>query len=190
MKLFRSDYALVTDEVYGKFFDLLPEHGCPWGWTRLIDIENPEKPEVVAQYKVHPYNDRGYCKSVDPLQDKLRSFGSHNPTLTRHLALITWHSAGLQAVSLADPTKPARVAEFLPKPLRFVDAEDPALGLGNDEQVTMWSYPIISDGLIYVTDIRNGLYVLRYRGPFAGEVSDIDFLEGNSNLGAAPSGGR
>jgi len=46
----------------------------------------------------------------------------------------------------------------------------------------MWSYPIIRDGLIYVIDIRNGLYILRYTGPHAGEVADIRFLEGNSNL--------
>ena len=49
----------------------------------------------------------------------------------------------------------------------------------------MWSYPIIRDGLIYVIDIRNGLYILRYTGPHAGQVADIRFFEGNSNLGDA-----
>ncbi len=49
----------------------------------------------------------------------------------------------------------------------------------------MWSFPIIRNGLIYVVDIRNGLYVLRYNGPHADEVADISFLEGNSNLGDA-----
>jgi hypothetical protein len=39
--------------------------------------------------------------------------------------------------------------------------------------------------LIYVADIRNGLYVLRYDGKHAREVSRIRFLEGNSNLGDA-----
>ena len=46
----------------------------------------------------------------------------------------------------------------------------------------MWSYPIVKNGLIYVIDIRNGLYVLRYTGS---EVSGLRFLEGNSNLGDA-----
>lgn len=46
----------------------------------------------------------------------------------------------------------------------------------------MWSYPVIQDGLIYVVDVRNGLYVLRYHGPWAGQVGDESFLEGNSNL--------
>ncbi len=49
----------------------------------------------------------------------------------------------------------------------------------------IWSYPIIKDGLIYVVDIRNGLYILRYTGPHARGVNDIRFLEGNSNLGDA-----
>lgn len=37
----------------------------------------------------------------------------------------------------------------------------------------MGSYPIIKDGLIYVVDLRNGLYARRYRGPFEGEVNRI-----------------
>ncbi len=48
-----------------------------------------------------------------------------------------------------------------------------------------WSYPIIRNGLIYVIDIRNGLYILRYTGPHADEVAGIGYLEGNSNLGDA-----
>ena len=47
------------------------------------------------------------------------------------------------------------------------------------------AFRIIRNGLIYVIDIRNGLFILRYTGPHAGEVSNIHFLEGNSNLGAA-----
>ena len=49
----------------------------------------------------------------------------------------------------------------------------------------MWSYPIVQDGLIYLVDVRNGLYILRYRGPCQEEIGGVDFLEGNSNLGDA-----
>ena len=52
--------------------------------------------------------------------------------------------------------------------------EDPRLSsdpdTGRNEKVVMWSYPIIKDGLIYVIDLRNGLYVLKYKGPFEEEV--------------------
>jgi hypothetical protein len=52
-------------------------------------------------------------------------------------------------------------------------------------EVAMWSYPIITDGLIYVIDLRNGLYVLKYTGRFEKEINKITFLEGNSNQGYA-----
>ncbi len=67
--------------------------------------------------------------------------------------------------------------------------EDPRLSsdpdTGRNEKVVMWSYPIIKDGLIYVIDLRNGLYVLKYKGKFEREVKNIRFLEGNSNQGDA-----
>jgi hypothetical protein len=49
----------------------------------------------------------------------------------------------------------------------------------------MWSYPVIQDGLIYVVDLRNGLYILKYNGPYEHEVNEIGFLESNSNQGDA-----
>jgi hypothetical protein len=73
---------------------------------------------------------------------------------------------------------------YSPVPLATVATDDPALNRGPNK-VTTWSYPIIRDGLIYIIDMCNGLYILRYTGPHAGEVADIRFLEGNSNLGDA-----
>ncbi len=67
--------------------------------------------------------------------------------------------------------------------------EDPRLSsdpdTGRNEKVVMWSYAVVQDGLIYVVDLRNGLYVLRYDGPYAGEVDRVGFLDGNSNQGDA-----
>ncbi|HEV2061844.1 MAG TPA: hypothetical protein VGR12_03245, partial [Solirubrobacteraceae bacterium] len=60
----------------------------------------------------------------------------------------------------------------------------PALSSGRDK-VVMWSFPVIKDGLVYVVDLRNGLYVLRYRGPHEREVARAQFLDGNSNSGDA-----
>jgi hypothetical protein len=73
---------------------------------------------------------------------------------------------------------------FSPTPEPSVAIEDPALSRGPNK-VVIWSYPIIKDGLVYVVDIRNGLYVLGYTGRFGSEVQGITFLEGNSNLGDA-----
>ena len=62
--------------------------------------------------------------------------------------------------------------------------EDPALTAGQDK-VAVWSFPIVQDGLIYVVDLRNGLYILKYKGPFHRALDKASFLEGNSNLGAS-----
>ena len=174
-------YAMITDEVYGKLGALLPAHGCPWGWIRFISIADPAAPKLTSEYKL-PVNDPSTCSSVSPIRDNFASFSSHNPTLTRHLAFVTWHSEGLQVVDLSDPAHPAGAANYLPEPLPAVQTEDPALSSGEDK-VVMWSFPIIKDGLVYAVDIRNGLYIFRYHGPHEAEVADTKFLDGNTNSG-------
>jgi hypothetical protein len=184
VKVFGRPLVLMTDEVYGTL--LGREHGCPWGWVRLIDTTDEANPQVVGEYKL-VQNTQAYCQSLegqDPNNTRWTSYSSHNPTVLRNLALVTWHSGGFQAFSVSDPTRPLQTGFFLPDPLEKVATEDPALSLGLNK-VVMWSYPIIKDGLIYVVDIRNGLYVLRYTGPGAEEVAAVTFLEGNSNLGDA-----
>jgi hypothetical protein len=104
--------------------------------------------------------------------------------LTEHLAFVTWHAGGVQAIDISDPRKPTQAAEFLPTPEAYVLQEDPVLSAGQDK-VVMWSYPQIQDGLIYVVDVRNGLYILQYKGAYEDEVAKIGFLEGNSNQGDA-----
>lgn len=113
-----------------------------------------------------------------------QTHSSHNPTLTRNVALDAWHSGGLQAIDIEDPGHPTQAGWFSPTPLATVALEDPALSRGPNK-VVMWSFPIVRDGLIYVVDIRNGLYVLDYNGSHADEVHELRFLEGNSNLGDA-----
>ena len=181
VKLFGKDWVLVSDEVYGEALRALGGHGCPWGWVRMIDISNPGKPKVKAQYRLEQ-NHQEYCTTDIPRPSS--SYSAHNPTLTKHLAFVSWHSGGLQVIDISNPAKPTQAAVFVPEPLPFVLQEDPALSVGQDK-VVVWSYPVIQDGLIYVVDLRNGLYILKYKGEFAEEVSKTDFLEGNSNLGDA-----
>ena len=190
VKLWGKPYMLVTDEIYGEFFGVLNpalgNHGCPWGWTRMVDIKNPVRPKVVAEYKIEE-NHQEFCDSPvtnPPDRKNVSSYAAHNPTLTKNLAFITWHSGGLQAVSLTNPRKPTQIAELRPEPLTYVTTEDPVLSSGRDK-VVMWSYPVIKKGIIWVVDLRNGLYAVKYKGPNAAEVSKVKFLEGNSNLGDA-----
>jgi hypothetical protein len=65
-----------------------------------------------------------------------------------------------------------------------VATEDPATSAGI-HKVVMWSFPIVRKGIIYVADVRNGVYVLRYTGPHAKEIRRLRLLEPNSNVGSA-----
>ncbi len=185
--------VVLTEEVYGDLLDFtdpstgfVDNEGCPWGWVKIADISNPRNPRVVGQYRTRQ-NHQSYCSTPagqNPRNTTFTSYSAHNPTVLPKLAFVTWHSSGLQAFSISDPTNPQRTGVFAPRPLRSVATEDPALSKGINK-VVMWSYPIIRHGLIYVIDIRNGLYILRYTGPGSASVNHIGFYEGNSNLGAA-----
>ena len=183
VKMWDKDWVWVSDEVYGTATGA--GHGCPWGWARMVDISDPRVPMVRADFRL-PENDPATCASWNPPRT---SYSAHNPTLTPHIAFTTWHSGGMQAVSIQQARRPYQLAEFFPEPLAAVMLEDPRLSsdpdTGRNEKVVMWSYPVIKDGLIYVIDLRNGLYVLEYSGAFQKEVARIGFLEGNSNQGDA-----
>ena len=174
--------ALTTDEVYGTYTD--PSAGCPWGWGRLIDISDEAHPRIVGEFK-SPYDEQSFCTSpYAAQQERFTSYSSHNPTVLPDLAIVAWHSEGLQFTDISDAAHPVRAGWYDPPTLDTVATEDPALGRGPNK-VIVWSYPVIKDGLIYVVDVRNGLFIIRFTGPHAGEVGAIKFLEGNSNLGDA-----
>jgi hypothetical protein len=195
VKIYGTRYVLVTDEEYGDAVDPITgnDHGCPWGWARIVDVANEARPKVVAEFKIDE-NDESKCGfqdtpagtfgTADPTTSFFSSYSAHNPTVLHDLAFVTWHSGGLRAIDLTDPTHPTQAGVFTPQPLTSVSTEDPALSIGGNKVVS-WSYPIISGGLIYIVDVRNGLQVLRYTGRRHALVDGITFLEGNSNLGDA-----
>jgi hypothetical protein len=79
---------------------------------------------------------------------------------------------------LVDPANPKRIAVFVPSGEGGSISSYPTA-----YPVQLWSYPIFHAGLIYVSDIQSGLYILRYTGPSANLVQAIPHLEGNqSNL--------
>ena len=164
--------AVVTEEVYPPPFS----RGCPWGHVRLVDLADVAAPRVAGEYRL-PENAPAYCESGAPTERV--AFTAHNATATPSLAFVSWYAGGLQVLDLTDPARPTQLTELRPMPLPRVAMEDPALG---GSPVSMWSYPVIQDGYLYVVDSRNGLYVLRYRGPHDDEVDAAGFAEGNSNL--------
>jgi hypothetical protein len=186
VKIPGRNMVLMTDEVYGDYVDPITgaNHGCPWGWVRIIDVTVESQPVIISEFKIAE-NQAAYCQTadgMDPTNVTFTSYSAHNPTVLKQVAFVTWHSGGFRAINLANPSAPTEAGVFIPDPLPVVVTEDQALSMGRNK-VVMWSYPIIKDGLIYVVDLRNGLYILRYTGPGSAFVDQIKFLEGNSNLG-------
>jgi hypothetical protein len=161
-----KDLLVVTDERYPP--------ACPYGPARLVDVSNPAQPRALSVMS-SPENDPATCQS-----SPVGTYSSHNPTPVGDLALVSWYSSGLQVFDVSDPVHPQRLAEFRPQASE-PGLRDPQLGA----TLTMtWSYPIVRDGLVYVSDIDEGLYVLRYQGPHSDELARFAFAEGNSNLSA------
>jgi hypothetical protein len=116
---FGRDFVMTTDEVYGEALRPLNAGGCPWGWAKFLDVRNPAKPKVISEFKL-PQNEESYCalpevhEFAPRSQHPMSSFAAHNPTLTKNLAVLTWHAGGLQAINISNPAKPTQAAEYLP----------------------------------------------------------------------------
>jgi hypothetical protein len=152
---------------------------CPIGWLRIADMTDPTAIKLAGEYKV-PENDCEKAKAANA------TFTSHNQTNFPSVTFLTWYSGGLRAVDTTNPSKLTEAGVFVPKATKDAPVErDTRLffsGNRNDRRTgAMWSYPVVQDGLIYVVDIDLGLYILRYTGPHAAEVSKAAFVEGNSS---------
>jgi hypothetical protein len=156
------DLVIVTDERYPP--------ACH-GPARLVDVSNPAQPRAVSMLTVP---EEGSANCAGPVA----TYTSHNPTLVGDLAFVSWYSSGLQVFDLASLSQPVRLAQFRPQGVE-AGARDPQLGA---TATLTWSYPIVRDGLIYVADINQGLYVVRYQGPHQEQLERVAFAEGNSNL--------
>src|SRR5439155_20455003 len=104
--------------------------------------------------------EQDYCK-------KGAKFGPHHLHQTRpgsfqSSALIsaTYQNAGVRVVDIRDPFAPKEVAHFVPPaPEKMVDPRPsrPRIIQSNDVYVA-------PDGLMYLTDVNDGLTILQYKG--------------------------
>jgi hypothetical protein len=91
VKLWNKNWVYVSDEVYGSITG--GAHGCPWGWTRFVDIADPTRPAVREEFRL-PENETAACTVLTDDLVPRTSYSAHNPTLTQNIAFSTWHSGG------------------------------------------------------------------------------------------------
>lgn len=168
-------YLLVSGERNGT-------DTCPWSVGTILDISNEKAPQFVSRYLM-PENLEANCYVGGPGDPALkREFSPHQQLVFSNLFFISWYSAGLRAWDIANPVLPMEVGVFVPRPVeqiveRFRDSPD----------VWMWSHPLLYNGYIYVADVNNGLYVLRYKGPRCDEVPKLGLFMSNTNFQLPPA---
>ena len=189
-----TDAVVLGDEIY------VTTDGCPFGWMHTVSAGSPSSaPALLGEFAL-PENNAVNCGEDGLVNDRNASglrldgtFSMHNQTVTKRYALTSWYGAGLRVIDIADAASPHEVAFFVPEPVAAIastpDTPAPVYGetenTADDWWVATWSYPVIRDGLIYVADMRSGLYILRAKpgSALAAELAQHPFLEGNSNLG-------
>jgi hypothetical protein len=189
-----EDTAVIGDEIY------VTTDGCPFGWLRTFGLGTAtERPAQLGEFRLAENlatscTEDGLSASRNaaglPLDG---TFTMHNQTVVGDLVLTSWYGGGLRVIDVSNPAKPTEVAAFVAAPVAEISSvpDTPAPPYGQTEPVdddwwvSTWSYPVIRDGLIYVADVRNGLYILRATpgSALADAIDGISFLEGNSNLG-------
>lgn len=188
-----TNNVVVGDEIY------VTTDGCPFGWLRVLDKgDATHAPSQIGEFRLGE-NNAAACSGV--FSSDLNADGKvvdgtftmHNQTVLPGFVLTSWYGGGFRAIDVSNPSSPTEVGFFVPEPLPAIasipDTSAPVYGktadVSDDWWVSTWSYPVIRDGYIYVTDIRNGLYILEAAAssPLATALAGVNFLEGNSNLG-------
>jgi hypothetical protein len=163
-------YLLVSGERVGV-------DSCPWSWGHILDVTVERFPQVISRYMV-PENLEANCFPGGPGDPALlRDFSPHQQLVFPNLFFISWYSAGLRAWDISNPVLPMEVGVFVPKPV-----PDIVELFRNSPDVWVWTHPILYNGLIYIGDENNGLYILRYKGARAEELPQQGRVISNTNF--------
>jgi hypothetical protein len=134
-------------------YELFDSELCA-GFIDFLDLGREEEPRALSRFQL------GASSGCRPqLMEREIIDTPHNVTVARDRVFATWYGQGLVVISTTDPTRPTLLAQFRPALLESVEIEDPRYG---GSKVLMTSHPVIADGLIYVVDTRNGLFILKY----------------------------
>lgn len=146
---------------------------CAPSAGHVLDVSHAQRPRVISRYLV-PRGGESPCTASqrEPPPPQL---------VFTHLFFGAWDSAGLRAWDIANPMLPMEVGVYVPRPAARVVER---LRTGADAWLAA---PILYNGLFYVTDENSGLYVLRYKGPRAGELPRTGLYMSHTNALTPPT---
>jgi hypothetical protein len=127
-----------------------------WGFLRVFQETASENWEEVGRFEGPAVNADG--STVFPRG----SWSIHNTEVLGDRAYSSWYSAGIIALDLTDPTNPQMVGQFVPKTSK---RHANSLGPGPAE---VWGVAVDPEtGLVYASDMRTGLWIVRPTGEAA-----------------------
>jgi hypothetical protein len=130
--------------------------GPDWGLSAVLDVQDdPSLISLVSFDDSIPDSDGRI-----PLDGVYTAFQG---LIVDQRLYAAWASGGLRVVDLHDPEQPLEVASFVP-PTRIDPQRQLSAPNGNIAMPFVWSVHI-SDGLIYVSDLNTGLWILELAEP-------------------------
>lgn len=114
------------------------------------------------------------------------AYSPHDGLVFPHIMFITYYGGGLRAIDISNPFTPVEVGYFFGKPVDKVRwaheiAAKPQMkpdgsglavsqpNLGRPD-IIAFSFVLSYNGLLAYADVNNGLYIVRYTGPYANEI--------------------
>ena len=138
--------------------------GVPsWGYLRIYD-ENAAAD--INGDGVVEYRQVGRFADLPHVRGERRTppgaWSIHNTEVNGDRAYSSWYSHGVVALDVSDPEQPSLAGQFVPAPSRrFRDIFGPP-------GASVWGVAIDPDtGIIYASDERSGLWIVRPTGPAA-----------------------
>ena len=126
-----------------------------WGYLRVFQEDGSDEWEQVGAFTGAPH---AFGEHPTPPG----SWSIHNTETLGDRAYSAWYSNGIVALDLTNPTSPTMVGQFVPDTSR---RHANSLGTGPAE---VWGVAIDpSTGIVYASDMRTGLWVIRPTGPAA-----------------------
>lgn len=112
------------------------------------------------------------------------AYSPHDGLVFPNIMFITYYGGGLRAVDISNPFTPVEVGYFFGKPVDKVrwaheiaekvvmKPDGKALSMPNSgpPDIIAFSFVLSYNGLLAYADVHNGLYIVRYTGPYAGEI--------------------
>jgi hypothetical protein len=126
-----------------------------WGYLRIFRETAGNEWQQVAAFTDAPH---AYGEHPTPVG----SWSIHNTEVLGSRAYSSWYSNGIVAIDLSNPLAPVRRGQFVPD---TSNRHANSLGVGPAE---VWGVAIDpSTGIVYASDMRTGLWIVRPTGPAA-----------------------